>query len=217
MADPLFKITVFKPEVGAGTLINDAFETIVKKTILDRFGKVVSKSKNDKVKAGFSIDFAALGSEEARKLSTAIPASSFRVHLISPKHADVEAALALKKKVAPSFPDAAFRTEIPKGSGLGGRAESGENFAFVQLAPFTGDAVMLENNEKALAAREVAELACHELGHAMGISKNQGRGMMQGDESTSVDVDAPPPEKYFEEADAKIILATLESIAAAAK
>src|SRR5271169_4285760 len=102
MADPFFKITVFKPEVGAGTLINDAFETIFKKTIQDRFGKVVSKSKNDKVKSGFSIDFGLMGSEAAGKLSSAIPANTFRVHLISAKQPDVNLALALKKKVAPS-------------------------------------------------------------------------------------------------------------------
>jgi hypothetical protein len=56
MATPFFNIVVFKPDVGAGTLMDKAFETIVKTTMLDRFGKVVAKSKNTKVKSGFSVD-----------------------------------------------------------------------------------------------------------------------------------------------------------------
>lgn len=215
MATPFFNIIVFKPDVGAGSLIDNAFETIVKTTMLDRLGKVVSKSGNAKVQTGFSVSFVLMSNADSKKKSTDVPASTFRVHLISPKSADVSGAIALKKAVAPSFPDALFRTEIPKGSGLGGRADNGENFAFVQLFPFTSDATLADAKEKELLARGVAEMACHELGHAMGIKKNQGKGLMKGDEPVSTNVDDPPAQQFFEEADAKIMNATLEKIAGA--
>lgn len=217
MADPFFKIIVFEPEAGADTLIDGAFNIVFSKTVRDRFGKVASRSRNPKVQAGFSVDFRPMSNSDADKKSSEMPPNTFRVHLISPRKADkanLAVALALKAKVAPSFSDNPFRAEIPKGNGLGGRG-NGENFAFVQIFEFRDGTVVLEDKGKALLAREVAELACHELGHAMGISKNQGNGLMKGDEPVSSDVDDPPPEQFFEEADTKIILKTLEAIATA--
>ena len=58
-------------------------------------------------------------------------------------------------------------------------------------------------------------LAAHELGHAMGIPKNQGNGLMSNQKFVIdlEDSNVPISRVHFEPNDKKIILPTLEGIA----
>jgi hypothetical protein len=213
MADPFFKILVVYRWQAPRFVDNAFFQGTFKERILGEFNNLVKQSTNEKVKTGFSFELVRDIHPLAGVSWDDLPKTLFRAHLVG--KIDQHGLLAMAKKLAPTMDPKHVASQMNDEGGIGGRAQSGSSAAFASTTAFEADLLFDDSNPKlnAEAGRQLGGLVSHELGHAMGIPKNQGKGLMFGSCTVNLKQPSAISNSHFEPADIKIILATLEGIA----
>jgi len=212
-----FTILVVRPAAEPSCLQSPIYSNAMQRRLSEEFALVVADSRNAKVKSGFSVQFIPFSDPRSTKIWSELPLSTFRVHLVQQKK-DESGIISLVNRVAPESDAKALMAQMKAEGGLGGRSKIGENSAFVSTTKFE-EGLLFDStvNLKHLtnAGLQMGGLAAHELGHAMGIPKNQGNGLMSNQKFVIdlEDSNVPISRVHFEPNDKKIILPTLEGIA----
>jgi hypothetical protein len=233
-----FQVVIIKPTEGLSlemkkkVLSNETFQMALGTRVLGELKRVTDGSDNAKVKSGFSLKFALMSDEIASKTcqnltaplnATMVPPNVFRAHLW-PQLVAYNDITVFRDKIAPGpwAKKPSVGDEMKTEGGVGGRIQDmGSNFAFVALR-WLEDAVngppplsSIPANLLTRAGIWVGTFVAHELGHAMGIPKNRGKGLMIG--VFDPDLDKDDPLLRFETSDAVQIQKVLEEIAKAMK
>lgn len=184
---------------------------------MGEFNDVAKQSTNANVKTGFSLEFVKDTDGRASKPADELPKTLFRANLI-PKKVSLPELLVAVKKLAPRMDPQAVTLQMKAEGGIGGRTTDGVSAAFASTSAFEEQLLLDAGDLKLLtqAGLQLGGLIAHELGHAMGINKNQGKGLMIGTYVPNLTDPTAISNSHFEPADKIIILATLEGIAKAA-
>lgn len=213
MANPMFTILVVAPSQTATFTTNSAFIQSFRERILNEFNTVAKLSTLPKVQGGFNFELVNETDSRAGKVNSELPKFLFRAVMVPRKVTQPEL-IARVKKLAPNMNTSFVITQMKAEGGAGGRASDGSSAAFISLSSFE-DALLFKESVKmfAEAGRQLGGLVCHELGHSLGIEKNQGKGLMYGYASVDLETPTAIANSHFEAQDTKIILATLDGLA----
>jgi hypothetical protein len=212
MANPLFTILVVAPSTATFTA-NAFFRQSFRDRILNEFNAVAKASTNPKVQAGFNLEIVAETDARAGKADADLPKLLFRAVMVPPKFTDSDL-LAKVTKLSPNMPSSFVISQMKGEGGAGVRHRDGSSSAYVSTSKFA-DALLLNEtpNLFAEAGRQLGGLVCHELGHALGINQNQGKGVMYGYYEVNLESPTAISSSHFEPADTRMILVTLDGLA----
>jgi hypothetical protein len=213
MAKPLFTILVVAPSQTASFTANSTFIQNFRDRILNEFNAVAQGSNNPKVQAGFNLEIVTDADPRAGKVSTDLPKNLFRVVLV-PHIVTQPELIAKVKKLAPGVETSGIVAQMNAEGGAGRRLKDGSSAAFVSVSKVE-EGLLINASPKmyAEAGRQLGGLVCHELGHALGINQNQGKGLMFGTVDIDVDQSTVTSAVHFEAPDKRIIVATLDGLA----
>jgi hypothetical protein len=222
MADRIFQIKIVYPSVGAWSVLDDpTVKSGIRSRVSALFDAVTNQSKDPDVKAGFNVTFIAVSDTDAFTDSSKLDPTTVRAVIVPGKIVMAD----ILQKVKKQSPHASQETidfiqrQISTEGGAGGRdSEGSEHFAVATTEAWEKQALFKDKitlPNKSEFARQFGTEIAHELGHALGIKKNQGNGVMNGTVYADMDNLTRSSTAVFEPPDAKIILATLEAIAKA--